>query len=60
MSKIKELLAELINFPSITPDDAGCQEFMIQFLQDSGFSCERMNNGPVSNFLPFMETVDLY
>ncbi|WP_133137086.1 succinyl-diaminopimelate desuccinylase [Legionella rowbothamii] len=50
MSKIKELLAELINFPSITPDDAGCQEFMIQFLQDSGFSCERMNNGPVSNF----------
>lgn len=50
MSKIKELLTELINFPSITPDDAGCQEFMIQFLQDAGFSCERMNNGPVSNF----------
>ncbi|USQ14739.1 succinyl-diaminopimelate desuccinylase [Legionella lytica] len=50
MSKIKELLAELINFPSITPDDAGCQEFMIQFLQNAGFSCERMNNGPVSNF----------
>lgn len=50
MSELKELLAELISLPSITPEDAGCQEFMIQFLQDAGFSCERMNNGPVSNF----------
>jgi succinyl-diaminopimelate desuccinylase len=50
MNELKELLSELISFPSITPDDAGCQEFMIQFLQDIGFSCERMNQAPVSNF----------
>ena len=50
MDKLKELLSELISYPSITPDDAGCQEFMIQYLNDIGFSCERMNHGPVSNF----------
>ena len=50
MSELKESLSELISFPSITPDDAGCQEFMIQFFQDIGFSCQRMNQGPVSNF----------
>lgn len=50
MSELKKLLAELISFPSITPDDAGCQDFMIQFLEEAGFACERMNQGPVSNF----------
>ncbi|MFT4060392.1 MAG: succinyl-diaminopimelate desuccinylase [Legionella sp.] len=50
MSEIKNLLSELVSFPSITPDDAGCQEFMIQYLQDIGFSCQRLNHGPVSNF----------
>jgi succinyl-diaminopimelate desuccinylase len=50
MSELKQLLSDLIGFPSITPEDAGCQEFMIQFLQDAGFTCERMNQGPVSNF----------
>lgn len=50
MDELKQLLAKLISFPSITPDDAGCQEFMIQFLHDLGFSCERMNQGPVANF----------
>ncbi len=51
MDELKQLLSELISFPSITPDDAGCQEFMIQFLQNLGFSCERMNQGPVANFV---------
>jgi succinyl-diaminopimelate desuccinylase len=50
MSELKRILSELISFPSITPDDAGCQEFMIQFLRDLGFNCEQMNQGPVSNF----------
>ncbi|MGC1183083.1 succinyl-diaminopimelate desuccinylase [Legionella sp.] len=50
MDELKQLLFELIRFPSITPKDAGCQEFMIQFLQDIGFSCQRMNQGVVSNF----------
>lgn len=50
MSELKKLLAQLIRFPSISPKDAGCQEFMIQFLEEVGFSCQRMNNDPVANF----------
>jgi succinyl-diaminopimelate desuccinylase len=50
MSQLRELLAQLIRFPSITPEDAGCQEFMIHFLERLGFSCQSMNQGPVSNF----------
>ncbi len=50
MSDIKEILKKLISFPSITPEDSGCQEFMIQFLEQLGFSCQKMNQGPVSNF----------
>ncbi len=50
MSELKALLDKLIEFPSITPEDAGCQDFIISLLQEAGFSCERMNQGPVSNF----------
>lgn len=48
--ELQEILDTLISFPSITPEDAGCQEFMIQFLKQAGFTCQRMNQGPVSNF----------
>lgn len=50
MTAIKEILSRLISFPSISPNDAGCQEFMIQFLQKAGFSCQQMNHKNVSNF----------
>ncbi|KTD70423.1 MULTISPECIES: succinyl-diaminopimelate desuccinylase [Legionella] len=49
-SELQEILNKLVRFPSITPEDAGCQEFMIQFLERIGFSCQRMNKEPVSNF----------
>lgn len=47
---IKELLTQLIAFPSITPKDEGTQDFMIAFLEQLGFRCQRMNQDPVSNF----------
>ena len=50
MQDIKSLLAKLISFTSITPHDAGCQEFMIDFLQRYGFLCQRFDNPPVANF----------
>lgn len=50
MNELKEILARLISFPSITPADAGCQEYMITLLEEAGFSCQRMNRGPVTNF----------
>lgn len=50
MTKLRELLSQLISFQSITPQDAGCQEFMIQFLKKLGFTCQEMNQKTVSNF----------
>ncbi|MBA2656125.1 MAG: succinyl-diaminopimelate desuccinylase [Tatlockia sp.] len=50
MNNIRQLLEKLINFESITPFDAGCQEFMIEFFSELGFHCERFNCSPVSNF----------
>lgn len=47
---IKALLTQLIHFQSVTPEDKGCQEYMILFLEQLGFSCQRMNKTPVSNF----------
>lgn len=50
MSIIKELLTQLIAFPSITPADEHCQEFMINYLENLGFTCHVFNQDPVSNF----------
>lgn len=50
MQSIRDILAQLIAYPSITPDDAGCQTYMIEQLEQLGFHCERFDNPPVSNF----------
>ena len=43
------LLSELIRRPSVTPDDAGCQEIIAARLSALGFECESMPFGEVSN-----------
>ncbi len=43
------LLNELIRRPSITPDDAGCQEILAKRLTHLGFECESMPFGDVEN-----------
>jgi succinyl-diaminopimelate desuccinylase len=43
------LLSELIRRPSITPDDAGCQDILAQRLARLGFECEAMPFGDVKN-----------
>ena len=45
-----ELALDLISRPSVTPEDAGCQEVMIARLQKLGFKIERMPFGEVVNF----------
>jgi succinyl-diaminopimelate desuccinylase len=50
MSKTLELAKDLIARRSNTPEDAGCQEVMIQRLQPLGFKIERMRFGDVDNF----------
>ncbi len=48
--KVLEYARELIARRSTTPDDAGCQDWLIARLQSLGFSVERVNQGGVSNF----------
>ena len=43
------LLSELIRRPSVTPDDAGCQDIIAARLSALGFECESMPFGEVSN-----------
>ena len=44
-----DLLFELIRRPSVTPDDAGCQDIIAERLNALGFVCESMPFGEVSN-----------
>jgi len=44
-----DLLCELIRRPSVTPDDAGCQEMLIARLEAAGFTCESMPFSDVTN-----------
>jgi succinyl-diaminopimelate desuccinylase len=44
-----DLLKELIRKPSVTPDDAGCQEILARRLEALGFACETMRFGDVTN-----------
>ena len=44
-----DLAAELIRRPSVTPEDAGCQEVLRGRLEALGFHCETMQFGAVTN-----------
>ena len=46
---VLRLCAELVGRPSVTPDDAGCQELLAARLEALGFRCRRMRVGEVSN-----------
>ena len=44
-----ELAMALISRPSVTPDDAGCQELLIERLEPLGFEISRLKFGDVDN-----------
>lgn len=48
--RLTSILAQLIACPSISPDDAGCQNVMQDFLRKLGFRCQQFDCPPVSNF----------
>jgi len=50
MSATLELAKNLIARRSLTPDDAGCQEILIERLEKLGFKIEKMRFGFVDNF----------
>lgn len=49
MTALKDMLESLINCPSITPHDAGCQDIIASYLSALGFTVQRLDNHPVSN-----------
>ncbi len=48
-NKTIELCRQLVRRPSVTPDDAGCQDIISTRLERLGFSTESMPSGEVSN-----------
>src|SRR5690606_15406015 len=44
-----ELTRALIQRPSVTPDDAGCQTLIAELLAEAGFTTEPMRFGAVDN-----------
>jgi succinyl-diaminopimelate desuccinylase len=49
MSDVVDLTCDLIARPSVTPDDAGCQDLIAQRLARAGFAIERLRFGQVDN-----------
>jgi succinyl-diaminopimelate desuccinylase len=49
MSKTLALTEELIALSSVTPDDKGCQQRLIELLAPLGFQCETIQSGNVTN-----------
>jgi len=50
VSKTLELAKELIARCSLTPDDAGCQDILIEHLRHAGFRLEKIHRNGVDNF----------
>lgn len=50
LSPTLQLACDLISRPSVTPDDAGCQDLMIKRLRAVGFTVHRLRFGDVENF----------
>ncbi len=50
MSDTLALTKTLIEKASVTPDDQGCQDLMIERLEAIGFTCHRLRFGEVDNF----------
>jgi succinyl-diaminopimelate desuccinylase len=49
MSDVFDLTCALIARPSVTPDDAGCQQLIGGRLAAAGFHCEHLRLGEVDN-----------
>lgn len=46
---VLDLAKKLISFPSVTPDEAGCLDYIQNLLSDAGFYVERMKFEEVDN-----------
>ena len=48
--KSVDILKDLIAFPSVTPDDFGCQAYLTSKLESLGFKTENMKFKDINNF----------
>jgi succinyl-diaminopimelate desuccinylase len=48
-TELIDLLTRLIAFPSVTPDDAGCQDFIGDYLENLGFTVHHLPVNRVRN-----------
>ncbi|KMJ44740.1 succinyl-diaminopimelate desuccinylase [Xenorhabdus khoisanae] len=55
-----DLAQQLIQRPSVSPDDQGCQELLIQRLQNIGFTIERMPFDDTLNFWAYRGTGETF
>jgi len=44
-----DLAQQLVARPSVTPDDAGCIDLLVTYLEPLGFKCEKISSGGVDN-----------
>ena len=49
MSRVRALAEALIRLRSITPDDHGCQQLLVERLRPLGFACEAIESNGVTN-----------
>lgn len=56
LKNITDTLAHLVQFQSISPEDHGCQSWLIDTLETLGFQCTRYDKPPVSNFFARLGT----
>lgn len=49
MDDVIQLTSKLIERPSVTPDDAGCQQLIASILTEAGFNCEHLRFGDTDN-----------
>lgn len=49
MNDVLALTCDLIARPSVTPEDAGCQQLIAERLNVAGFNCEHLRLGEVDN-----------
>ena len=50
-NKVVELLSELIQFKSITPDTSNCQRYIDNYLSESNFKTEYIKYDSVQNII---------
>ncbi|MGB5132840.1 MAG: succinyl-diaminopimelate desuccinylase [Steroidobacteraceae bacterium] len=56
MTPTVDLARQLVARPSVSPDDAGCQDLLIARLEPLGFKVERLRFGDVDNFWALRES----